>query len=69
MLGRANTNYCSGEGEKRKDLRMSPGFLASEGIVVLFFETGELERRMNWGVEIVLWDSWLDLYLRTTPSF
>lgn len=43
-----------GRGRKRKDLRVSPGFLASEGIVVLFFETGELERRMSWGVEIVL---------------
>ena len=43
-----------GNGRKRKDLRMSPGFLASEGIVLLFFETGEVERRMNLGVEIVL---------------
>ena len=54
FVGRANKNYCSGEGEKKEGIKDVSWFLASEGIVVLFFETGELERRMNLGVEIVL---------------
>ena len=42
-----------GDGEKKEGFNDDSLFLDSEGIV-LFFETGELERRMNLGVEIVL---------------
>lgn len=53
FVGRAYRNYCCGGWGEKDSFNDDSLFLASEGIVLLF-ETGELERRMDLGVETVL---------------